>query len=315
MARSEVACACTNRCTDTVAAAMESPAPLQNTLAVDDAIALVECVRWHLAHERVQNGISFIITGGRNEHIDARRLLHAARSPYSIIAFHRVEEVFGAYTCSSVCQFACIPEEVVAYTATYLCAFDIFNLSRACKQLACSFSVSLGSDGGGPLRRHVERAARLPSGLTACALMREMDSALCVLGYFSHSNVHKFKHGSERQSCLNALAYVHSSGGVRRLVSVLPNNAEYRSGSPIFSHSGTSPSGTFVLYVPSHDYHIYLLEKKTHMQLSSYSVVAREEVGPGIDIGIQWTLNGPKVNVYHMRTKRSVVASVVETRP
>jgi len=293
---------------------MEPPAPLQNTPAVDDAIALVACVRAHSEQKRGQDGVAFVIAGGRSEHIDARRLLHAVCSPESMLAFHSAGDSGRPFTenpDTSVCAFACIPLEIVSYIATSLRACDLFNLARACKELASLFSESLVFDRDGALRRHVDRAARIPSGLEACGLMCEMDSALCMLGYFSHSSVHKFRHGSERQSCLNALASVHTSGGVQRRISVLPKNVVTGHGfGPIYKRHGTSPSGAFVLYFPSHEYHIYLLEKHDHAQHSSYSVVAREEVGPGIDVGIQWTPNGPKAVVYHMRTKRSVIVHV-----
>ena len=296
---------------------MEPSAPLQNTPhAADDAIALTACVRAHTELKRGQDGVAFVIAGGRSEHIDARRLLHAVCSTDSMLAFHSVAEwdkVCTTHTDTSAFAFACIPEELVSYMATYLRACDLFNLARACKHLASTVSASLVSERNAPLRRHVERAARLPSGLTACELMREMDSALCILGYFCHSNVHKFKHGSERQSCLNALASVHASGGVQRLISVLPTNVVSRSEfGPIYQRRGDSPSGAFALYFPSDGYHIYLLEKQSHMEHSKYSVVAREEIGPGLDVGIQWTCSGPKAIIYHMRTKRAVIASVVE---
>jgi hypothetical protein len=297
---------------------MEPPAPLQNTPhAMDDSIALTACVRAHTELKRGQDGVAFVIAGGRNEHIDARRLLHAVSSPDSMLEVHSVEGwdkvCTTTHTCTLACALASIPEELVSYMATYMRACDLFNLARACKQLASTFSVSLVSEGNEPLRRHVERAARLPRGLTACGLMREMDSALCILGYFCHSNVHKFKHGSERQSCLNALASVHASGGVQRRISVLPSNVVSGSGfGPIYQRRYDSPSGTFVLYFPSDGYHIYLLEKQSHMEHPKYSVVAREEVGPELDVGIQWTPDGPKAIVYHMRTKRTVVVSVVE---
>jgi hypothetical protein len=295
---------------------MESPAPPQNTHAVDDAMARNACIRAHAEQRRKQDGVAFVIAGGWSEHVDARRLLHAVCSTDSMLALRRIEKWYGVcatHRDTSSFAFACIPDEVVSYMATYLRVCDLFNLARSCKQFACTLSESLVSDGDGPLRRHVETAARIPSGLTACELMRDMDSALCILGYFSHSNVHKFKHGGERQSCLNALASVHTSGGVQKLISVLPNNEVPRSGfGPIYQRHGTSPTGTFVLYFPSDEYHIYLLEKQSHMEHPKYSVVAREEVGPGLDVGIQWTPDGPKAIVYHMRTKRTVIVSVVE---
>ena len=294
--------------------AMEPPTPLQNTPGVDEAIALAECVRSHASQKQVHDGVAFAISGGWSEQIDARRLLHAVRSRESTLAFHRAEEWSGAHV-GSLCAFAYIPDEIVSYMTTYLCACDLFNLARVCKEHASSFWASLVSDGDGWLRQRVERAARIPDGLTACKLMCEMDSALCMLSYFSHSNVHKFKHGNERQPCLNAITSIHTSGGVRRSISVLSNNAVSFPGvGPTFQRSNASPSGAFVLYFPSHEHHIYLIEKQTHVQQTKYSVVAREEVEPGIDVGIQWTSNGPKAIVYHMRTKRSLVAFVVERK-
>ena len=280
---------------------METATPPQNVSGLHDATALAACLRLHLALTRNRNGIAFVSELCGREHADARRLLHAfhaAASTRSILAT----------PCESSDGLEHLPDELIVCIARQMGMRSLFNFARSCKRIGHSLWKELVLETHSPLRQHVEDRAVLPHGFVLGASMCEFDSALAILAYLRHSLVHRFRCALVSQPCLNALANLYNSGGVRRTISAV----EVRSpGHTVpLPTIALSPSGAFVLYVDSETSHIALVERYVSVDIPRYTTVVSEEFAPGLCVGVEWPATGPSVTVYNKRSQKTVLACV-----